>query len=110
MIRADSTTVSPSSNVLVAHLLRFVQRNQQAIRNVEITKTVGNLNVLLHRASQHANPAVKLLCNVENDLQTMNRRRESGYNYSTLSFRKDFFKGRDDSAFGWSAARHSCVR
>src|SRR5262249_30801522 len=58
---------------IVAHHLRFVERNEQAVGYVEISESLGNLDVLLHRTSEHADVTIKLLGNVENDLQTMNR-------------------------------------
>ena len=57
---------------MVAHQLCVVQTHQHAIVIVEIAQPIGNLDVLLHRAAEHANFAIELLRDVKNDLKAMN--------------------------------------
>ena len=92
MMRAERTTVSPSSiinplltlapsakarratrlrashekhNLVVTHLLCFIERDKYAVGYVEIPQAVGYLDVLQHGPAQHANLAIKLLRDVE---------------------------------------------
>jgi hypothetical protein len=46
--------------------------------HVEIAEPFGDLDVLQHRTTEHADLAVELLRHVEDDLQAVNRRSESG--------------------------------
>src|ERR1044072_281524 len=63
--------------------------------NVEISKPISNLNILLHRPPQHTNLPIKLLGDIENDLQPMNGRSERRDNDSSLGLSEDFFECRN---------------
>src|SRR5690349_8879061 len=97
-------------DLVVVHHLRFVQRDEQAVGNVEIAEPVRHFDVLLHRATAHADVSIKLLRDVEHDLQTMNRRRKSRDDDAPLRLGKDLFKGRNYGALRRPAARDSRVR
>jgi hypothetical protein len=56
--------------------------------NVEIAKPLGNLDVLLHRATEHADLAIELLRDIKDDLQTMNRRSKRRDDNSALASAK----------------------
>src|SRR5712692_7201119 len=96
-------------DLVIVELLCLLNSHQQPIRNIEIAKPVGDLDVLLHRAPQHADSAIELLRDVKDDLQTMNRRSKRRDDDAAFGLGKDFFESRNYRAFGWRAAGHSRV-
>src|SRR5215213_1126299 len=96
-------------DLVVAHHLGFVQRHEQPVRNVEITESICNLDILLHRTPEHTDVSIKLLRNVEHDLQTMNRRSKSRNDDAPLRFRKDLFERRNHCALRRRATRNRRV-
>src|SRR6267142_1680793 len=70
--RLTLRTCYQKHDFVIAHLFRLIERNQQAIRNVEITQPVCDLYILLHGATQYANTSIKLLRDVEDNLESVN--------------------------------------
>jgi hypothetical protein len=91
-------TSNEEDDFMIRHHLRLVDVDQHPVVYVEIAEPIGNLNILLHRSTKHADLAIELLGNVKDDLQAMNGRGECGHDDSPLRFRKDFFESRNDCA------------
>src|SRR5205807_7970985 len=75
---------------------RLVDVDEHSTMNVEITKPLGYLDILLHRTPKHADLPTELLRHIEHDLQTMNGRGEGGNDDATRRLSEDFFEGRND--------------
>ena len=77
--------------------------------HVQIIESLRDLDVLDHRATEHADLSVELLRHVKDDLQAMDGRRKRGDDDAPFSFSENLFKGRDDGALRRRAPGHGRV-
>ena len=83
---------------MIAHQLGVVDVHEHAVVNIQITEPIRNLDILLHRATQHTDFPIELLRHVKNDLQAVNRRSERRDDDATARLGKDFLERRNDRA------------
>ena len=107
--RLSLRTGDQKNDLVIVKLLCLFNSHQQLIVNVQIAEPLGDLDVLLHRAPQHADSAIELQRDVKDDLQTMDRRSERRDNDAAFGFGKDFFESRNHRAFRGRAAGHGRV-
>ena len=77
---------------------------------VEVAESLCDLDVLHHRATEHADLAVELLRHVNDDLQTVDGRRERRDEDAPLGLGENLLEVGDDGALRGRAARHGRVR
>src|SRR5437588_2498321 len=56
------------NDLVIRHRLRLVDVDEHSTMNVEITKPLGYLDILLHRTPKHADLPTELLRHIEHDL------------------------------------------
>src|SRR5690349_14777127 len=77
--------------------------------DIEIAKPLSNLDVFLHRSTEHADFPIELLRDIKDDLQTMNRRSKRCDDNSALGFSEDLFERRNNGTLRWRATGHGRV-
>ena len=95
---------------VIGHQLCVVDADQHAVMDIEITKPIGNLYILLHGSTEHANLPIELLRHVQHNLQPMDGGREGRHNDTTAGFRKNLFEGGNNRAFRRRTSRHRRIR
>ena len=69
-------------------------RDHRAVRDLQQSLLLGDLDILLHRAAEHADLSAEFVGDVEDDLQPMQRRRERRDEQAARRLLEDLFETR----------------
>jgi hypothetical protein len=103
--RIALTASHQQHQTIIVHLPRLCRRHENAVRQIELPQAVRRFNVAQHAASEQRDLPPSVTRHINDDLDAVQRCRETTDDDAPGCLVKNVFKGRDDGALGLRAPR-----